>query len=840
MTDLLKQVRPERALFTTFTLSLNWFESYCLPLLKADGCNQIDLLVDLREGCKLGAETTSAYAGNAFRITTVAMNGSGIFHPKLAYLQSEDVDTLVVGSGNLTHPGQGGNLEVIDAVTSDEHPLVFEEFARFVDVFLTRPGVSVETVHVLREYSVRAKHVASLATPERRSAERTVWFVHTLEDTALQQFSTLVQQALPEARQLTLYSPYHTASGKTVAALAKACETKSVRVGLNRDWNPQTNTYGFFAPFDVDAKLLPAKLSYVTPVAGRDFSFSHAKCFEVTSRSGCLVMTGSVNATWQSLCETRNAEVALVRKLDASPFTWETAEATHFKACEYEREHASETLNSLQASWRDNVISGTIAPAIGEKTLRLEIISRNKVEFFVENVKLDVDGNFRVTASQTCNTDFALRLRATGKGVDVTGWLNVERELACPPYDRDLSRTASRIMSREATPADLRQILDQFRRILRRERTAAVAVSGDQAAFMTSSKPFTTRYDAWRPSDQARLGLSLHTANQALAAAFVTLRHPQKAPSGIPGDDVKPREPGAGNPGKGKGRKRRNSATDPWAEMLKTLPSVLAENASGVWMPALVALSAKKMLGTALECLEGLDERVEKRDLVAQTALQWLNTYCRFDYSPENRERLVAPFAAMAACILTFSRDAQATIPRLKQALERAACRPLIAEEWLYTVDDALQTKVYETLDEGERNRVLEASLMLGEAPSQNDRLCQMIVAELVGESTPPGRETDPYFSVQKRLRELRKHHQRTQRERHIFGVIGPDVPLVTPDTSCPACNQSLGATTASNLALYGAAIHQPDCDKPVFAGLPREVLAATNLPSFFYRYHKV
>jgi hypothetical protein len=833
--DMLGHVKPERALFTTFTLSLNWFESYCLPILKAEGCDQIDLLVDSREDYKLGSETTSAYAGNAFRITSVFMNGAGIFHPKLAYLQSENVDTLVVGSGNLTPPGQGGSLEVIDAVNSDEHPLVFEEFAQFIDIFVKRPGLSEMTVSVLRQYSARARHVASLATSEQRAQARTVWLVHTLEETAERQFSKLVRDELPGPRQLTLYSPYHTASGKTVKALADGCEAKTVRVGLNRAWNPQTGSHSYFAPFDANAQQLPEGLTYVTPVIERDYSFSHAKCFEVTARRGCMVMTGSVNATWQSLCQTRNAEVSLVRKLDASPFAWKAAKATVFQPCEYDREHDATPPFSLQASWCDKVISGTLAPTHGAKTVRLEVISRSRMEFPLEDVSLDADGHFRVSTDENCDTTHALRLRLTGHGVDVTAWLNVEGELACPPYDRDLSRAATRAVNSQASPADLRRILSQFRRILRRERSAAETAPDNHAPFTTATRPFTTRYDAWKAGDQSRLGLSAHTAAQVLAAAFESLRQPQKASPIAAGDNVAMSGERDGAERR-KGKRRPKTNADAWAEMLKTLPEVLAENASGIWMPALIAMSAGKMLKAALDASGAAGG---SGDHVALTSLQWLTTYCSFSYSPENRERLVALFAAMGACALAFSGDADATIPRVKQNLERAAGRPLTDEEWLYTVDDALQTKAFQNLDAVDRERALEASLRLGEAPSQTERLCRLIAEGVDHDPVQVGRETDPYLPVQLRLRELRRHQQRTGRERHILGVIGPEVLAMTASTQCPACNMPLGDVTASHLGKYGAALHQPDCNKPIFSGLTRDMMLALQLPSFLYRYLK-
>ena len=207
LTDLLRTVKPERALFTTFTLSLSWFEAFCLPILKLEGCEQIDLFVDSREACKLGAETTSAYAGTAFRIVSVHMNKAGFFHPKIAYLQGENDDTLVIGSGNLTQPGQGGNLEVIDAVNASQHPQVFEEFADFAELFARRPGLSPHSVSILKQYAKRAREMTAKAAASVRNGPRSAWLVHTLEVPAQLQLGDLVASELENPVELTVLSP---------------------------------------------------------------------------------------------------------------------------------------------------------------------------------------------------------------------------------------------------------------------------------------------------------------------------------------------------------------------------------------------------------------------------------------------------------------------------------------------------------------------------------------------------------------------------------------------------------------------------------------------------------
>jgi len=128
---IIDEARPRRAMFTTFTFSANWFESFCLPLLRVSGCHKVDLLVDSREACKSTDETSSLHAGIYYRVIPVRQASGGFFHPKIAYLErGSGDDVLVVGSGNLTTRGQNSNLEVLDSVNALEHPFVFETFGQ--------------------------------------------------------------------------------------------------------------------------------------------------------------------------------------------------------------------------------------------------------------------------------------------------------------------------------------------------------------------------------------------------------------------------------------------------------------------------------------------------------------------------------------------------------------------------------------------------------------------------------------------------------------------------------------------------------------------------------------
>jgi hypothetical protein len=859
LTDLLKVAKPERALFTTFTLSLSWFESFCLPILRAEGCEQIDLLVDSKEACKAGAESASAYAGNAFWVTPVAMQKAGIFHPKIAYLQGNTDDTLVIGSGNLTQPGQGGNLEVIDAVSASQHPHVFEEFAGFVDQFGTRPGLSAHVITTLKSYAARAREVAALAPASVRNAPRTAWLIHTLATPAFEQLGLLTESELDNPVELTVFSPFHSRSAEAVGRMAERCSVLRTRIGLLPRWSEDDGDYLYIAPFDENAAHLPKKHSFVKAVTGMSPRTVHAKCIEIRSTEACLVLTGSINATRQSLCETRNVEVGLVRKMNVSPFEWEkVASPDRFERCEYgAEEEESGPRVCVEATLTDKGLSGTLAPNTTAQRVRLEIWSRNRCELVISDVNVAGDGAFSVDiATEMLNTEYALRLKVLVDGEDTpvaVGWLNVETVLAFPPIDRDLAQAASNIASGKPSERDLRAILEHFRRVLKREQRIANARVDTASHAIVEVPPPPARksgFDQWTPEEQKTLGVSPKTARQILAAAFASLRK-----LGVEEVRSRPVNPEAGNedeetedkptraparrspPGK---RPRRKLPDNPFAEMLKTLPLVLRVNATGVWIPSLVAVSFAQHLSGNLKLLRDIagDEAIDYSAL-GQPLKHWFSEYAKYDYGEANRMRLLELFCGIAACTVYFGGE-QVNPPKIKQNLEVFMQRTLTADEWLEYADAALGTQPFEDLDETLRAQVLEGALTLAESLATRDEL-EAVVISVFSDDKGPAPQLSRYKPFYDMMSRAHRHRLQYRKKDPVFGIISAEVQPIERNTRCPACNHKLDDRDVVNdLTRDGVAVHTTRCNKPIFIGLSKERLAAGNVPRWAFGYTDV
>ncbi|MGR3495497.1 hypothetical protein, partial [Citreimonas sp.] len=110
--DLISAAPWRRAAFTTYALSLSFFEAVLLDALLRGGGRNALILAD-PEGVRAGlSEEGARRVGRDYEIEAVACANHGVFHAKVGALFGDDDAHLLVGSGNLTFAGWGGNLEL--------------------------------------------------------------------------------------------------------------------------------------------------------------------------------------------------------------------------------------------------------------------------------------------------------------------------------------------------------------------------------------------------------------------------------------------------------------------------------------------------------------------------------------------------------------------------------------------------------------------------------------------------------------------------------------------------------------------------------------------------------
>ena len=194
MREILASGPWKHALFTTYALSLSYFELEVLrPLIRA-GCDDIWLIADA-EGYRASLlERRSARVGHEYRLIPAALP-HGVFHAKCIYLAGEEEDLLLVGSGNVTFGGHGRNAEVFEALKPDGAARAFEEFALFLESIGSRPDIQLARSDWIEEFADRARRAARRGHDEEGGPA--VRLVHSLDIPVAEQLPALLEQYGP-------------------------------------------------------------------------------------------------------------------------------------------------------------------------------------------------------------------------------------------------------------------------------------------------------------------------------------------------------------------------------------------------------------------------------------------------------------------------------------------------------------------------------------------------------------------------------------------------------------------------------------------------------------------
>lgn len=289
----------QRVIFTTYALSLSFFEAVVLDRLVRGGGRNALILAD-PEGIRFGlSEQGACRAGREYELEPVACR-TGAFHPKIsAFLGAEDAH-LLISSGNLTFGGWGMNLETIEHL----HPsFAAEAFDDVADMFELMSIADHIRCGISDEFGAIAAHLRSAATGSPRSGN--VRMLHSVGGSIADQLISFADD-LGGAIRLTIASPYFDNNGGALSRLAQrlGCDDvrlhvhsgSAVRGVMGANWpDPMPgDPVCIAAPFDDKDRRL------------------HAKCFEVMCRRGRLVLSGSANATSAGL-ERGNVEASLLR-----------------------------------------------------------------------------------------------------------------------------------------------------------------------------------------------------------------------------------------------------------------------------------------------------------------------------------------------------------------------------------------------------------------------------------------------------------------------------------------------------------------------------------------------
>lgn len=198
--EIMRAGQWRSALFTTYALSLGFFEGAVLPSLQRAGARDITIFSDVEGVAGALSEVGARHVGRAYSVEPVR-NTAGVFHPKLTALVGADGPQLLVGSGNLTFGGWGRNIELVEYLIPTAQPAAFKDAAHFLSRLSVTPRISLSGRAALLE------HAAIIDAAGGDAAEGRVRVLHNLEEGIAGQLAAFAE-AYGGAERLTLASPY--------------------------------------------------------------------------------------------------------------------------------------------------------------------------------------------------------------------------------------------------------------------------------------------------------------------------------------------------------------------------------------------------------------------------------------------------------------------------------------------------------------------------------------------------------------------------------------------------------------------------------------------------------
>jgi hypothetical protein len=386
--DLIQAHQWSSSFFTTYALSLSFFEAVVLDSLVRQGVEDNLILADVEGVRGAMAEHGARNVGRTYDVEPVAVE-HGCFHPKLMVLISPTEAHVVIGSGNLTFGGWGTNFECVEHL----HPAfagdAFNDVADFLESLAT-----VKTV----KYAAGDRCFAMAKQLRARAAQGQtnghIRILHSLNRSILDQ---LVEStaALGGAQRLTVASPFYD-NGQ---ALDRLCN----RLGIDHaflhvhEGRTVAGSAGSNWPAQAATRIEAAEVELFREQPVR---LLHAKAIEIVCRNGRIVLSGSANATIAALEYGRNVEVCVARIEPDVARSWHLRAASPpnaVAAIEPVLPTSGPPPAVLRAVLRGEELQGRILTPFPSGIARVQRLTRSGITE-IGQTDVNSDGNFTLKA----------------------------------------------------------------------------------------------------------------------------------------------------------------------------------------------------------------------------------------------------------------------------------------------------------------------------------------------------------------------------------------------------------------------------------------------------------
>ena len=503
--DLVEAHPWQRVAFTTYALSLSFFEAVILDALVRGGGNSQALVLADIDGVRASiSEQGAQRVGKDYEVEPVAVT-NGVFHPKVSVFTSADECHVLVGSGNLTFGGWGGNCEVLEHLHTG---FAADAIADTADFFERVSGIT-------RVRHGAAARCADIAADLRRSVQgRTgngdIRLIHNLDRSIAEQVSAAAAD-LGGAQRLVAAAPFWDNGGAIdrlcdflnlqevfVHSHIRGCVTGAARDNWPRNANKSVHPVrvGVMDTSDEAARLL------------------HAKAFELLCKRGRLLISGSANGTAAALDASHNVEACVMRIHPERSNGWFYVEAEPPDRpvdLDTELEGNETQVGVLRGILDGDEVTGQVLTPKMSGIVSVYHL-RNTGPAFLVTTPLESNGEFTITASDL--EPWAMRggrlvIRVQDRrGRNAEGFVSVASFADITRRAGLVGRRLFALIAGNETPADVAAILSWFHENPHR---------------LAPPKPYDIRGDAEKDDDSARL-VKIATLGGDYATAFAATK----------------------------------------------------------------------------------------------------------------------------------------------------------------------------------------------------------------------------------------------------------------------------------------------------------------------------
>lgn len=317
--DLVSAHPWQRVAFTTYALSLSFFEAVILDaLVRGGGSSQPLILADVRGVSESLSEQGAHRVGKDYDVEPVAVRG-GVFHPKITVLASGDECHVLVGSGNLTFNGWGGNCEVIEHLHAG---FASDAIADVADFFELLPA-SERIRQGAGDQCLATATVLRRAVQGRRPRNGDVRLLHNLQASLTDQIASAASE-LGGAQRLVVAAPFWD-SGAALEHLCRSLAINEASIHAHAKGTVE-GTLGANWPRHAAVAVHAVRAAPMDSATERERPL-HAKVFEILCRRGRLIVSGSANGTRAGLDQGGNVEACVLRVEREPAVGWSLAPA---------------------------------------------------------------------------------------------------------------------------------------------------------------------------------------------------------------------------------------------------------------------------------------------------------------------------------------------------------------------------------------------------------------------------------------------------------------------------------------------------------------------------------